>query len=144
MGQNVYNIGSDVKLTILNNGAPIAAAILTEFQSKQETEKLKSIGIDGVSRPRHVELGWSGTFKFDRGNSILDDFFALKEAARYAGLPPPVMTIFESITSPNDGSTQKYRYDGVSVTLDDAGTKGGDKKVEQSVSCDASRRIKVA
>jgi len=144
MAQNNYNIGSDAKLTLLADGIPVRAAIITEFTAKQETEKLKSKGLDGVVRNRHVEQGWSGTFKFDRSNPLLDDFIAAKEAAKYAGFPPPVMTITQSVVSAEDGSTAKYRFDGVSVTLDEAGTYAGDKKVEQTISWDASFRIKVA
>lgn len=143
MSANNFGIGSDVKITWLSDGAVIGASILTKFTSKQRTANLTSIGIDGVSRYRDIEQGWEGSFSYDRQDSQIDDYFALKEDNRYAGLPPPVVTIFESITSPNNGSTARYRYDGVTMTLDSAGDKGGDTKLEETISWKASRRIKV-
>lgn len=144
MSANNFNIGSDAKITWLSDGAPIRSSILTEFSAKQETAKLKSNAIDGVVRNRHVEQGWSGMLKFDRTDSFIDDYFAAKEIARYAGLPPPVVNILQTVISAADGSVARYRYDGVAMTLDDAGSYAGDKKVDQSVSFDASYRVKVA
>jgi hypothetical protein len=49
----------------------------------------------------------------------------------------------ESIVNATDGSLARYRYDGVALTLSDAGTKEGDKKIEQMIDFDASFRRKV-
>lgn len=144
MATNNYNIGSDAVLTLLSDGAPVSATILTSFNSKQEVAEVESDGIDGVVRPRTIEKGWSGSFTYDRVNSTIDDYFALKESNRYAGLPPPVVSISETIANADDGSVSKYRYDTVALKLDDAGKKAGDTKIEQTISFRASRRFKVA
>lgn len=144
MTANNFNIGSDAKVTWLSDGAVVGASILTKFSKKQRTKDIESEGIDGVNRFRNVEAGWEGTAMYDRTDSRIDDYFALKETARYAGLPPPVVTFSESIVNASDGATARYRYDGVTMTLENAGDIGGDSKIEQSISWKASRRIKVA
>lgn len=142
--QNAYNVGSDTKITVLSNGLPLGATILTSFEARQVTTRLKSLGIDGVARNRELEEGWEGSLKWDRADALLDDFFAAKEAARYAGLQPPTLSITETTVNASDGTTSRYRYDGVTLKMDSAGAREGDKKVEQSASWAASRRIKVA
>lgn len=137
---NQYSVGSDAKLTIMANGVPVRATLLVDFQAKQETADLESIGIDGVTRYRSLEKGWSIDLTFDRGDSIIDDFFAAKEAARYAGQAPPHVTITQTINNPN-GTISRYRFEGVALKFDDAGTWAGDKTVQQKVSGKASRRV---
>lgn len=144
MTDNNFNIGSDAKLTILVDGAPLAATILTSFSAKQETAKVTSNAADGIVRNRDVEQGWSGTAEYDRANGLVDDFFATKEASRYAGFPPPVMNIMQTVRNTDDGSVSRYRFDGVTATLENSGTYEGDKKVTQQISWRASRRIKVS
>ena len=43
-----------------------------------------------------------------------------------------------------DGSVTQWRYVGVSLSYDDAGEFAGDKKVDQTVSFMAERRLRVA
>lgn len=139
-----YNVGSDTVLTVISNGVPLISQILTSFEARQITTDLKSVAIDGVNRYRHLEEGWEGDFNYDRADSTLDDFFAAKEQGRYtAGTNPPIMTISETTTNP-DGSTSRYRYDGVTVKLDTIGARKGDSKVEQRMSFRCSRRVKVS
>ena len=137
-----FGIGSDTTLSIISNGAILASTILTEFSAKQDTTLLKSVGLDGRSRRRHLEEGWQGTLAYDRADSSIDDYFAAKEASRYAGRQPPTVTITETTKSPS-GAIAKYRYTGVTMKLDDIGSRTGDKKIEQKVSWECERRIKV-
>jgi hypothetical protein len=143
MAVGQYNIGSDSQVTFVSDGGVVNAAILTSFNAKQITTKLKSVGIDGVNRYRELEEGWEGTAGYDRADSVMDDYFANKEANRYSGLPAPIVTITETTTNALDGSIVKYRYDGTTMKLDDIGARDGDKKVEQKISFTSSRRIKV-
>lgn len=143
MPQNAYNIGSDTKVTIVSNGVIIGASILTSFKFRQSVTKLASKGLDGVNRYRDLEEGWEGDLTFDRADSVWDDYFALKEANRYAGLQPPEIRISETTVNAGDGTISKYRFDGVSVSLDEGGDRSGDAKVEQRIGWRASRRIKV-
>lgn len=144
MPVNQFNIGSDTTLTIVSDGSILASLILTEFDAKQLAADIDSKGIDGVNRYRFVEEGWEGTFGYDRADSGLDDYFAAKEAARYAGTPAPIATISETTVNSWDLSVVKYRYDGVTMKFDSIGMRKGDSKVEEKVTFKASRRIKVA
>lgn len=137
-----FNVGSDSKLTIISGGTRLSAKIRTGFEAKQITSKLKSVASDGVNRYRELEEGWEGTLEFDRADSTLDDFFALKEANRYAGIAPPSVTITETNSELN-GSITIYRFDGVTLKMDTAGKRDGDKKVDVKIGWTASRRIKV-
>jgi hypothetical protein len=141
-GHNSYNVGSDSSLNVIANGAVLSSTILTSFDFKQVSTQLKSVGIDGKNRYRELEEGWSLSMEFDRGSDTLDAFIAAKEAARYSGAPPPVMTITQTITNP-DGSIAKYRFSGVTVKLENGGKWAGDSKVTQTLTGMASRRIKV-
>lgn len=143
MAVGQYNIGSDTQLTIISDSVVVAATILTEFNARQLTTDLKSVAIDGVNRYHHLEEGWEGTANYDRADSTMDDYFADKEARRYGGGPAPIATITETTLNALDGSLTKFRYDGVTMKLDDIGARKGDSKVEQKISWRSSRRIKV-
>jgi hypothetical protein len=138
----VPDVGSQTTLNIIANGAIINSTILTSFEAQQVTEKIKSIGIDGVSRPRHLEEGWQGTLGYDRADAVMDTFFAAKEAARYAGVNPPVIQITETVNEQN-GSISKFNYTGVTMTMSSGGNRVGNNKVEVKVDWEASRRIQV-
>lgn len=138
-----YNVGSDTTLTIVSNGQVLFSSILTEFEARQRATRLVSRAIDGVNRFRDVEEGWEGTLGFDRADSLLDDYFAAKEQARYAGIRPPIVFITETTTDANTGKPAKYRYVGVTLRMDSAGRRQGDSKVDIRLSWAASMREKV-
>lgn len=139
---NGYNVGSDTVLTVMSQGQILASQILTHFNAKQMTTRLKSVGIDGVNRYRDLEEGWEGDLQYDRADASLDAFFAAKEAGRYSGLQPPTITITENTTNV-DGSVTIMRYDGVTMKFDDIGDRSGDAKVDEKISYACSRRIQV-
>lgn len=134
-----FNIGSDSVMTFLVNGAPIGSMLLTSLDFKQLTTRLTSKPINNVPGYREVEEGWEGSLEYDRSNSVLDDFFAAKEAARYSGQQPPQIAITTRITNV-DSSVSRYRFDGVAVKLDNGGKYASDDKVMQQVSWVASTR----
>lgn len=138
-----FNIGSDTTLSIFIDGQRFVHLILTSFEARQKAADLSSTAIDGVNRYRYLEQGWDLSLDYDRGDSQLDDFFAAKEAGRYAGFPPPQIMITETTVDPNSGIPAKYRYNGVTLKLDTIGARTGDRKVEEKVTGMASRRIKV-
>ena len=141
-GYSAYNVGSDTTLNIIVDGVILGSQVLTSFNARQVTTRLKSVGIDGTNRYRDLEEGWEGDFTYDRADPTLDEFFAAKETARYAGIQPPTIFITETTTNV-DGSTSKYRYDGVTMRFDDIGARFGDRKVEERISWACSRRIQV-
>lgn len=134
-----FNIGSDSVLTVLVSGSPIGAMLLTKFEFKQLTTRQTSQPVNGKPNFREVEGGWEGTLDYDRSTSALDDFFVAKEAARYAGQQPPQITITTTINN-TDGSTSKYRFNGVAMKMDSGGTYSADDKVVQTASWVASDR----
>lgn len=141
-GVNGYNIGSDTRIRVVSSGVLLASQILTEFHARQIAPRLKSVSIDGKNRYRDIEEGWEGDLRYDRADSVLDDYFAAKEAGRYAGQQPPVVTIVETTTNV-DQSVSIFRYEGVTMMMADAGNRTGDAKVDVHVSWAASRRIQI-
>jgi len=139
-----FSVGSDTTLTIISNGAPVAATILTSFEPKQVTTQVKSKAITGVTNARDLEEGWDLDIEWDRGDSTIDDYFAAKEAARYAGQQPPVIFISETIKEPDGVTISRYRYGPCTLKYDSAGKRAGDAKIEPKASGFASRRIKVS
>jgi hypothetical protein len=142
MAQN-YNVGSDTTIVITANGTTLVSLILTSFEARQITTRLKSVAITGVNRYRELEEGWEGTLDWDRADSSLDDFFAAKEAGRYAGQEPPVIQFNETTTNP-DGSISQFRYTGVTMKFESIGKRSGDAKVDQRVTWTCSRRKAVS
>lgn len=138
VGQS-YNVGSDTKITILVNGNPLGAQIMTNFEAKQDTTQTKSTAIDGKTRARELPMGWNLDMEWDRGNSVIDDFFVTEEANRFNGLQPSDVTILETTTNP-DGTVSRYRFEGCALKQDTAGDRKGDAKVTQKASAYASRR----
>jgi len=145
MPVNNFTIGKDISLVINSgsNGRLDVSAGITDFTADPQTTELSSKNLNGVKKFAIIHDGWKGSFKIDRFNPILDNFWAVVEAAYYSGVNQLAGTIYETITEA-DGSVTQWRYTGVILKLEKAGDFGGDKKVEQSMSFMASKRNKVA
>jgi hypothetical protein len=139
---NGFNVGKDISLSVQNPNGNLLMVGLTSFSSKKGTIKLKSKRLGGKTFHGNIPDGWSGTFKIDRVDPSVDIFFANADAGYYAGQSAPEGTIQEVI-SELDGSTTTWQYTGVVLTLDDAGNWEGDKKVEQTISFEATDRTQV-
>jgi hypothetical protein len=139
---NQFNVGKDVTLDITGPNGPLRFNIVTAFESKPNYKSLDSKGLDGVDRYDDLPAGWSGSFTLDRSDSTVDDFFAQKEANFYSGLSANLVNITETISEIN-GSVNQYRYTGVALTLQDAGSKSADNKIVMKIGFRANRRIKV-
>jgi hypothetical protein len=140
---NSFSVGKDVSLDLIGyTGGIVTPHLIKMFNSKQLTNQIRIMGLDGI--PRFLELphGWDGTFELDRADSTLDDYFAGLEAAYYQGLNVLGSFITETITEPLGNITQ-YRYQGVMFRLEDAGAWHGDNSVTQRLGFIASQRIKV-
>ena len=144
MPVNGFSVGKDVSLTVVTSTGSISTLGLISFNSKQGNIKIKSKRIsDGKTHHGKIPDGWSGTFKFDRLDPSLDIYFANEEAGYYAGQNIPPATIQE-INQEADGSISTWRYDEVVLYFDDAGNWEADKKVEQTVSFDATDKVRVS
>ena len=137
-----YNIGRDSTFTLNSTAGLLRPAILTNFTAKQETAQISSMPLNGEPIHNEVPQGWSGSFDFDRANSVMDDFFVRQEGNYYLGIAPDQVTITETIREVGGGLSQ-YQYVGVSLKMDDAGSRQADQKQVQKVSFRASRRLKV-
>ena len=137
------SIGKDITATIVTPMGPMNFQILKDLNSKPQFHSLKSVGIDSVVRHDELPAGWEGGFTYERGSSLIDDFFAAKEAAYYAGQVMGTGIITESIQE-SSGNVTQYQYTKVVFSYAESGSWAGDKYVEQKISFKASRRIKTA
>lgn len=142
MPANGFSVGRDVSLSIFTTGGIISAASLKEFTAKQITAEVKQILITGVPLFAYLPEGWQGTATFGRFDAKVDDFFALAEAAYYAGASLPNGLITETITNPN-GSVSSYLYTNLALKFEGAGTWSGNREVDQQIAWMASRRLKI-
>lgn len=143
MPLNGYSVGRDISLDIIGPTGPLRFSLITNFTSKPDTTDIKIKGLDGITRHARFPDGWSGSFDITRADSTLDDYFSQVEANYYAGLNERPLTITETISEASGAVTQ-YRYTGVLLKLDDAGSWSGDQVVKQKVSFMADTRVKVA
>ncbi|MFN3886139.1 MAG: hypothetical protein ACK4MG_04200 [Aquabacterium sp.] len=143
MPMNGFTVGRDVSLSVVTANGPLRLTLITGFSAKPNTAETRVKGLDGVTRYLRFPDGWSGSFDVERQDSTVDDYFAQLEANYYAGINEQPATITETITEPN-GSVTQWRYTGVLLKLEDAGTFQGDQTVKQRLSWVAARKIKLA
>jgi len=138
-----YSVGRDYTLVIQTSNGTLQPNKITEFKSKQDVTDVRVKRLDGITDHVRFFDGWSGGFSIERQDATLDNYFAQLEAGYYAGINEQAAQIYETIQEAN-GAVSQFRYDGVLMTLDDAGTRAGDATIKQSISFVASRRIKVS
>jgi hypothetical protein len=144
MPVNGFSVGKDVSLSITNPNGNLTTVGLTSFTSKPMFTDLKSKRIsDGKTYFGQIPDGWSGSFKFDRLDPSVDIFFANAEAGYYSGLNNPAGTIQQIVTEAS-GSPSTWRYDGVVLKLDDPGDWKADARVEQTISFNATTKVRVS
>ncbi|MCE9565846.1 MAG: hypothetical protein K8U57_27795 [Planctomycetes bacterium] len=140
---NNFSVGKDVSLTVVTSYGTLKFAGLTDFSADPMTTDLKTKLLDGTPKFGFIPDGYKGSFKLDRLDATVDNYWAQVEADYYGGKNIQAGIINEIITEA-DGSITQWRYDGVVLRLEKSGDWGGDKKVEQSVTFQAARKIKVA
>lgn len=143
MPVNNFSVGRDISLDITGPQGPLRFNLITSFNSKQASKEQVVKGLDGITRPVRFFDGWTGGFDIERQDSTVDDYFSQLEANYYAGLNEASVSITETVTEVSGAVTQ-YRYTGVLLKLDDAGSWAGDATVKMKLSFVASRRFKVA
>ena len=143
MPLNNFSVGHDLQLTVVTGSGPLVLNLVTEFQSKQDVTKVKSKGMDGITRNVNFPDGWSGSIMLDRRNSTIDDYFAQLEADYFNGIQHSSVNLTQTITEVN-GSVSQYRYTKVVFDFEDAGSWAGDKLVKQKLGFVAEKRIKLA
>lgn len=137
-------IGRDASVHVtLPSGAQLEIEGITDFDAKPKQKKLESHGLDGIVRTATIPGTWTLTFSVDRSNSIIDDFFAAVEDAYFQGQTVNNCTINQVIIEP-DGAVSTFRYEGVSLHFEDAGSFKADSFVKMKLGGEASRRVKAA
>ena len=116
--------------------------LLTGFSKKPNFTRITSNALDGKTRIVDLPDTWEGTITFDRASDAIDAYFAAREEAYHNGQVLPTCMITETIQEVNGGLSQ-YRYEGVSITMSDAGNAQGKDKVAMTVDFIAGRRKKV-
>ncbi len=139
------SVGRDVTLDVFdpNTGGIVSFAVITSFDTKQDTTDLKAKGLDGTVRHGTEYDGWSGSIMLDRQNAIADAFFAFLEAMYYSGQNIQAQSITQTIQEA-DGSVTQWSFIGLALKLDDAGNWQNGKFVSQKISWRASRRLQIA
>lgn len=115
----------------------------TEFRSAQKTHEVTSRPVNGRTQVADLPDMWTFEFDIDRDSSQLDDTVAQIEAAYFAGGTLPLSTLYDYVNELN-GSESTYQFDGVTFTLNNAGTYKQDDAVKQTISGKASTRRKIS
>jgi hypothetical protein len=126
-----FNIGRQASLGIIVNGVPLVATKLTKFTWKEEVIKLKSRPL--ASRPVNVNIpdGYSGTLEFDRGNGVLDQYFAQRSAQYWSSGVIDTIQINYTIPDPTTGAIMQLRFEGITLEFASGGDYEQDKIVQQ-------------
>lgn len=144
-GVGKFNVGRDCQVVITHALAPNGRVDLTNlmtFDCKQVTANIKIDRLDGVQLNAELPKGWTITIENERGDAVVDDFFAAVEAAWYSGGNYVMATIYQYITETN-GAQTTYQFDNVALKFDNPGSWKGDASVKQSISGTCNRRRKV-
>lgn len=144
MPTNDFSVGRDVTLDINDPVRGVLRFPLrTSFEAQPQFVKLQSKALDGVPRFADIPDGHRLSFAFDRATPELTDYFVQKEENYFNGVVDPLLTITETIRE-RDGGVTQYRYSGVSLSLENAGSWKGDAITTQSLEARASRKRKVS
>src|ERR1700761_1323633 len=137
-----FSTGKDLSLIIQTDQGPLQIQ-LTDFNAKPKTGSIESTQITGETLHAYTPRGWDLSFKLDRFDTTVDDFWAIFEANYYAGVNQIPGTIYQTIKEA-DGSISQWQFNKVVIKVDDPGSYAGDKKVDQSLSGFATQRVRVA
>ena len=141
---NNQSLGKDIQFTITtSNGTSITLNGKTDYDIKPMFSELKHKDQEGETEFAYVPDGWQISFKVERRDPIVDNYFAQLEADYYAGVNILPGTILETIQE-KDGSVSQFRYTKVVLKYDDAGNWKSDSFIPISLTAMATRRIKVA
>lgn len=123
--------GISTKLIITSPDGVQDFANLESFKWKEDSPIIKKVDIGGVVRNAKLCEGASGTFVFQRGNSVLDKYIIGYARNYRLGGDQVDLTINQSIVE-LDGSTTQLQFTKVVITLTDAGTYSGTEIVSET------------
>ena len=112
---------------------------ITDFEAMPDARIEKYLPVSGIINPLVFHEGYSLKISIARTDSTIDSFWALLEAAYYAGVNVPASTIFETIAE-NDGSVSQYQYLNVQLKVDTFGERTGNNYITMKMSGYGARR----
>lgn len=115
-------------------------AILESFTYKEDADIPDETAMDGITRHPKFFKGWSGGAVYQRGNNVLDQYFAQQERIYYNGGDQIDLTITLTIKELN-GAISQYQFVSAVMTMEDGGSYNGTAIVKQSVMWKAKRRM---
>lgn len=116
----------------------ISADFITSFEAKPDAKVDKHLGVSGIITPFTTHGGHSIDMEITRTSDQLETYWAIAEAAYYAGEDVPGGTIYETITEAN-GSVSQHIFTNVQLKVDTFGVKKGNELVSQKLSGFATR-----
>lgn len=141
---DAFTVGKDFTLNVVDplTGALRSFQVIVTTQIAFQNKELESIGMDGVVRRAHLPQGGTITITMDRNDSQLWDWWAAYTAAYRTGSRLPQCFIGCVIREPS-GAVTEYRFENVSLSVEDLGTFSGDEKVQQTISARFGNFVKV-
>ena len=140
-----FNVGHDAQVNIVDGvtGAVISQfPPTTHFNFEQVTKQETSKPVNLKPLFREIPEGWRGTLEYDRYDPSIDTYFAGVEANYWNSGSYTPATIMQ-ITTEKNGAISQYKYSGVAMKLDSAGTFKASEKVPVKISWMATDRVKV-
>jgi hypothetical protein len=140
MPANNFNVGRDCTVVLIApTGARTDLEIVSGFEAKQDTTKVRIRPLNGPPLGADLPNGWNGSFDIERGNSNADDLIWQIESGYWNVGTIGVGQVYQYIAEVN-GSTSTYEFTNVTLSLDDSGSYKGDASVKQKISFFASQR----
>lgn len=135
------SIGRDVTWKIQTAQGPLVFSQdhITSFEASPDAELKKLLGVSGIITPAIFHGGHSLKMDITRVDDTLDRYWAVAEAAYYAGLDLPGGMIYETIQEPN-GTVSQFVYTNVQLKIDTFGERTGNSWISMKFSGYAARR----
>ncbi|WP_215755095.1 hypothetical protein [Acetobacter sp. P5B1] len=143
MATNPYSIGRNCRLTLLWAGSRVDLRDVTGFTANQETTTQRADPLNSTPVEFATPNGWRGSFTVARANRALDDLVADIEAGFWSAGTINSGTIYQYISEP-DGSTSKWQFSQVGLSLSAGGSWQKEGIVYQTLSFFSPIRTKIA
>lgn len=136
----VFSTGKDIQVILQGDFGQVAIANITGFDSKQVTKAIDVTRLDGIHLSAELPDRWDGTISFERGDAVVDGFFAQREVAWYNTGTYFAATLYTIISE--TGGSSSWAYDNVALKFD-AGSWTGDAAVKCKIEFRANARKQV-
>ena len=137
-----FSLGKDIQAIIITpEGGRLNIKNITKFTQNWNTKKVTSAPLNGPPQQADLPAGWNCEVDFDRADNTVDAYFALREAAFWAGQAYANGTSYIYITE-IDGSQSRYQFNNCSFSFN-AGSWTAEDKVSQKIMFFASTRTAI-